>query len=82
VPKIISSADESGGNQDQTGLRSETLADDEPKPDVDKGLEKVAVEPDWVPEAKAETKIEAGTSSRWPPNRTILFLWVQDRRTL
>jgi hypothetical protein len=51
VPKIISSADESGGNQDQTGLRSETLADDEPKPDVDKGLEKVAVEPDWVPEA-------------------------------
>jgi hypothetical protein len=49
VPEAISSADESGGNQDQTGLRSETLAIDEAKPNMEKGLEKVVVEQDRVP---------------------------------
>jgi hypothetical protein len=42
VLEALSSADESGGNQDQTGPRSGTSVDDEAKPDMEKGLEKVA----------------------------------------
>jgi hypothetical protein len=38
---------------------------------VEKGLEEVAAEQDRVPEMKAKTKIEAGTSSRRLPNWTI-----------
>jgi hypothetical protein len=52
------------------------------KPDVEKSSEEVATEQDRVSEAKAETKIEAGTSSWWPPNWTIQFLQLQDRRIL
>jgi hypothetical protein len=34
----------------------------------------VAAEKDRDPEAKAETKTEAGTSSQWAPNRIVGFL--------
>jgi hypothetical protein len=43
VPKGVSSIDGSGGNQDQIGPRSGTLADDEAKHDTEKGPEEVAV---------------------------------------
>jgi hypothetical protein len=39
------------------------LANDETKPDVEKSPEKVAAEQNKGPEAKANTKIEVGTSS-------------------
>jgi hypothetical protein len=41
VPKAVSSADGSGGNQDQTGPRSETSANDEAKHSMEKGLEEI-----------------------------------------
>jgi hypothetical protein len=49
-------------------VRSGTSANDEVKPDAEKGLEEVATEEDRVPEVKVETKTEDGTSSRRPPN--------------
>jgi hypothetical protein len=73
VSKDGSSADEPGISQEKTGLRSETSTDDEAKPDVEKSPEEVTTEQDRVPEVKAETKTEARTSSRWPPNRTVWF---------
>jgi hypothetical protein len=41
VPEAVSSADGSWGNQDQTGLRSETLVDDEAKHSTEEGLEEI-----------------------------------------
>jgi hypothetical protein len=41
VTKVVSSADGSGGNQDQTGPMSETLADDEAKHSTKKGPEEI-----------------------------------------
>jgi hypothetical protein len=41
---------------------------------VEKNPEEVAAEQDRVLEAKVETKMEAGTSSRWPPNWIDWFL--------
>jgi hypothetical protein len=73
VSKDGSSADEPGISQEKTGLRSETSTDDEAKPDVENSPEEVTTEQDRVPEVKAETKTEARTSSRWPPNRTVWF---------
>jgi hypothetical protein len=58
-----SSADQPGSNQGRIGPRSETSANDKAKPDAEKSLEEVATKWDMVPKAKAETKIEAGTSS-------------------
>jgi hypothetical protein len=49
-------------------LTSETLVDDEAKPDVEKGLEEVVAEQDQAQDEKAKVVAEAGTSSRWPPN--------------
>jgi hypothetical protein len=43
VPKAISYADGSGGNQDHTWLRSETLTNDKAKHNMEKGPEEVAV---------------------------------------
>jgi hypothetical protein len=63
LPKDGSSTDGSGGNC-QTGPRSEASANnDKAKPEVEKCPEVVATEQNMVPEEKAETKIEAGTSS-------------------
>jgi hypothetical protein len=42
---------------------SETLNNDEMKPDLEKGLEEVVVAQDKVPGAEAETKTKAGTRS-------------------
>jgi hypothetical protein len=51
--KDISSTDEPGSSQGRTGSRSDTLANDEAKPDAEKSLEEVVVEQDRVPEVKA-----------------------------
>jgi hypothetical protein len=59
-----SSTDQLGSSQERTRSRSESLANGEVKPDAEKSSKKVAIEQDRVPEAKAENKIEAGTSSR------------------
>jgi hypothetical protein len=58
-----SSTDGSGGNQGQTGLRSETLANDEAKPNTEKGPEEVAAEQNRAQGEKTEVKAEAGASS-------------------
>jgi hypothetical protein len=42
VPKVVSYADGSVGNQDQTWPRSETSTDDEAKHNTEKGLEEGA----------------------------------------
>jgi hypothetical protein len=42
VPEAVSFADGSGGNQDRTGPRSGTSADDEVKHITEKGLEEIA----------------------------------------
>jgi hypothetical protein len=49
-------------------------ADGKANLDVDKSVEEVAAEQDKVSKVKVETKIEVGTSSRWPPNRTNRLL--------
>jgi hypothetical protein len=67
------SDDQIEGSQGRTGTRSEFLADGKAKPDMEKFLEEVAVEKNRVPEAKAETRTGARTSSRWPPNQTNRF---------
>jgi hypothetical protein len=64
APKDGSSTDQPGSSQERTRSRSESLANGEVKPDAEKSSKKVATEQDRVPEAKAENKIEAGTSSR------------------
>jgi hypothetical protein len=71
--KYGSSTDESGSNQGQTRPRSETSANDEAKPDMEKSLEEVAPEQNRVLEVKAKIRKEAETSSRQLPNRTVQF---------
>jgi hypothetical protein len=73
APKDGSSADEPRSRQGRTWLRSKTLANDEAKHDAEKSPEEVVAEQDRVSEVKVEMKIEAGTSSWWPPNRTVRF---------
>jgi hypothetical protein len=57
------SADQPKTSQGRTGPRSESLANGEVKPDMEKSSEEVAAEQNRVPEAKAETRKEAETSS-------------------
>jgi hypothetical protein len=59
-----------------------SLADGKANLDMDKSVEEVAAEQDKVSKVKVETKIEVGTSSRWPPNRTNQLLQLRDRRGL
>jgi hypothetical protein len=59
VLEALSSADESGGNQDQTGPRSGTSVDNEAKPDMEKGLEKVAAKQNKAQAEGIEIKVEA-----------------------
>jgi hypothetical protein len=68
VPKDRASTSGVGVNQGWTRPRSETLTNDEAKPDAEKSLEEVATEYDRVLEEKIETKTEVGTSSCRPPN--------------
>jgi hypothetical protein len=63
VPEVVSSADESGGNQDQIGPRSMTSVDDEAKPDVEKGLEKVTTKQNKTQGKATEVKIEVVATS-------------------
>jgi hypothetical protein len=51
-------------------LMNQEAANDEVKPNIEKGPEKVPAEQDMVLEGEAETKTEVGTSSQWPSNRT------------
>jgi hypothetical protein len=66
--KDRSSTEEPGSSQGRIGPRSETLVNDEAKPDTEKSPEEVAAEQDRVLEVKTKAKIEARTSSRWSPN--------------
>jgi hypothetical protein len=43
------------------------------KPDAERNPEEVAAEQNKVLGVKTEVRIEAGTSSRWPPNWTVQF---------
>jgi hypothetical protein len=79
VPKDGSSINGLGSSQGQTRLRNEASANDEAKPDAEKGPEEVVAEQNQAQDEKAKVSAEAGTSSRQPPNRTIRFLRVQDR---
>jgi hypothetical protein len=58
------SADQLESSQGRTGLRSKSSANGEVKPDTEKSPEEVAADQNRVPEVKAETRIEAETSSR------------------
>jgi hypothetical protein len=80
VPKAVSSADGSGGNQDQIGLRSETSADDEAKHSTEKGPEEIAEKQNKAPSEEREIKAKIVVSSQHQPNRTTQFLQDQDRR--
>jgi hypothetical protein len=73
VPKDGSATDQLGSSQGRIGLGSESLANGEAKPDAEKSPKEVAAEEDRVPEAKVETKTEAGASSRQPPNQIVQF---------
>jgi hypothetical protein len=64
MPKEGSSTDQPGSSQGRTGPRSKSLANGKAKPNAKKGPEEVAAEQDKVSEAKAQTRIEAGASSR------------------
>jgi hypothetical protein len=74
APKDRSSANQPRSSQDQIGTKSVSSANGEAKPDAERKSEEVAAKKDRIPEVKAETKTEAGTNSRRPPNRTIQFL--------
>jgi hypothetical protein len=63
VPKAVSSIDESWGNQDQTGPRSGTSADDEAKPDMEKGPEKVAAKQNKAQDEETKIRTESVASS-------------------
>jgi hypothetical protein len=49
------------------------LIDGKAKPNVEKSPEEAATGHNRVPEVKAETRIEVGTSSQQPPNWTVQF---------
>jgi hypothetical protein len=73
VPKVVSSVDGLGGNQDQTWPRSETSTDDEAKHSTKKGPEEIAEKQNKA--ASKETKIKAKTmaSSQQQPKWTVQF---------
>jgi hypothetical protein len=80
VSEAVSSADGLGGNQDQTGSRSETSADDEAKHYTKKGSEKITKKQNKAQGEETEIKTKAAASSQQQSNRTIRFLQDQDRR--
>jgi hypothetical protein len=57
------SVDQPESSQGRIGLRSKSSANGEVKPDMEKSLEEVATEQNWVSEAKAEIRTEAETNS-------------------
>jgi hypothetical protein len=54
----------SGGNQDQTGLRSETSADDEAKHGTKKGPEEVAAKQNKAQGEETDIRAEAVANSQ------------------
>jgi hypothetical protein len=64
VPKDGSSAYGSGGSQDQTGPRSETLIDDKAKPSSEEGPEGAAAEQDKAQGENTETRIDVRAISQ------------------
>jgi hypothetical protein len=81
VPKDVSSANGSRGNQGQTGPRSEASANgDKAKLDALKSPEVVAAKQVKAQGKKPEASAEAEASSQQLPNWTIWFHQVQDRR--
>jgi hypothetical protein len=73
VPKVVSSADGSGSNQDQIGPRSETSTNDEAKHRMEKGLEEIADKQNKAPGKETEIKAKAVASFQQQPNRTVRF---------
>jgi hypothetical protein len=67
------SVDQLESIQGKIGPRSKTLADDKAKSDAERGLEEVAAAQDKVLGVRTQARIEAETSSQWPPNRTVRF---------
>jgi hypothetical protein len=64
VPKVISSTDGSGGNQDQTGPRSETSTDNEVKHSTEKSPGEIAEKQNKAPGKEIEIKAKAVASSQ------------------
>jgi hypothetical protein len=64
VPKAVSSTNGSGGNQDQTGPRSETSTDDEVKHYTENGPEEVVEKQNKVQGEETEIKAKAMVSSQ------------------
>jgi hypothetical protein len=73
MPKAVSYADGSGGNQDQTGPRSETLPNDEAKHRTEKGTEEVAVKQNKAQGEDAEIRANTVASFQQQPNRTVQY---------
>jgi hypothetical protein len=73
VPEAISSVDGSGGNQDQTGPKSETSVCDEAKHYLEKGLEEVAEKRNKAQGEETEIRVKAVASSQQQPNQTVQF---------
>jgi hypothetical protein len=67
------SADQPESSQGRTGPRSKSSANGKAKPDTEKCPEEVVAEQNRIPEVKAETIAEAGSSSRQPPNWIVRF---------
>jgi hypothetical protein len=68
VPKVVSSVDGLGGNQDQTGPRSETSTDDEAKHSTEKGPEEIAKKQNKAASEETEIKAKTMASSQQQPN--------------
>jgi hypothetical protein len=62
VPEGVSSVDGPGGNQDQTGSRSETSTDDEVKRDTEKGPEEVAAQQNKAQGEETEIRVDVMAS--------------------
>jgi hypothetical protein len=74
VPKAVSYAHGSGGNQDQTRPRSETSAnDDEVKHSMEKGSEEVAAKQNKAQGKETEIRADAMASSQQQSNQTVRF---------
>jgi hypothetical protein len=64
VPKVISSADRSGGNQDHIGPRNETSVDGDVKHHTEGGPEEVAEKQNKAQGKETEIRAEAVSSSQ------------------
>jgi hypothetical protein len=65
--------DHLGSSQEKTGPENKSSANGRVKSDAGKNLEEATTEQSKVSDAKIETSIEAGTSSRQPQNQMVRF---------